>query len=1332
MSDSGSRSPVPPPPQRYSRAANALARRFAPFFGSRPPSPQNKIDGTYPIKSKSLPGEPQTVTHRTGIPIAALDASPDKTHAIIGGKEILKTIRVSPDHSTEEFNLRDAIISNASTQQDGVIPHKDQLNVQDVKWSHSNFDRIIATAVANGRIVVYDLQRPDLQLCRFQGHNRQVHRLAFNPHLASWLLSGSQDGTIRMWDLRTAPTNRGLSTCSSKHVYHGNSDAIRDVRWSPGDGVVFATASDSGAIQMWDTRKTNAPLMRIAAHDRPCYAVDWHPDGKHIVSGGTDRQVKVWDFSSTADRRQKPAFHFRTPQAVTNVRWRPASWVGDSPSSGQQQSSQLLTSYDKEDPRIHLWDLRRPHVPFREFDRYDSQAADLLWRSKDLLWTVGETGAFTQTDIRYTPTVVNRRPTCSVAWSPNGGFVAFSQKRPRRRHLGVDAAEFISIEDDRESSNGEKLLRESPSDDVLNEAAFASSFRYQQKKPTTIRPTKSLGSTPPGAVDIIAVLPLDQALAKNSTSCPSQMGAIGTIPGATSDESLFRFLARNYAPLIDERDSNTAHLDDLNSLIESLDHNAERADEVSLTTLAQTWRIVKFAILQELQRRSREQPPRKGGLKGKQSKDVLMAEKSRAVDEKVKSRLFKGVMETEGQASLIPEAESTSNMTTPVARPLPDSPKEAMDSWTSSDSQIPSVSDDTDDFEQLPPSVLSSHNGWRMSVPEAGPIATANEVESEPMAPMPHSIDVVPNRLCDPSYDLDSDQRSAPRAIAGRADWRGRGRPTFAPEATDDDYDQKMETKRAALNDYKHIPKNILTLDSAMGTHRPPTADRYMGDSAESFPMFSASTDSSNPEKSIAASYSPNGRFPEGRRLSDAGQASQAVSHASGPPNPPRIESILEPAQEEPEEDSELDESLLEKDLAHLDRPSSPFTLVTKSTPLEQPDLMEPRSSEKPHLVNNPVYPTIAGFYEGLSRMTFPLAPDTADPNPWSIETILKEAVRYYHSGSSIDIQTAAHLLQKLHVLFHDCEEIFPREESQEVFQTYNEYLIRHSMDLEAAELRLSCVPTYPAVYDYAQIDTYINVFCYTCQRPYENPKRDNTRCYRCNTPQAPCTICMSIHPPPEWVAAQLTQPSSFDSEIFNPETETTSHLSSHLSVATERAPDGELDHLYDFTVPRPKGAALWTWCQGCGHGGHLACITTWLSDPSISEGGCATPGCSHDCGPGPRREANREAQSSESKRRDTANRSSGVGLVKRDPWTRGESKAVEKARGMLGAAGVTTAPGGSAGASAVSSISTTNSAPGQVPSISSVSSPRKVRVVAPIEKNARTAPLRPGAGPKD
>lgn len=1173
------------------------------------------------------------------------------------------------------------------------MPHKDQLNVNDVKWSHGNYDRIIATAVANGRIVVYDLQRPGLQLCRFQGHNRQVHKLAFNPHLPSWLLSGSQDGTIRMWDLRSASANRGTSTCGSKHSYQGNSDTIRDVRWSPTDGVVFATASDSGAIQMWDYRKVNAPLMRIAAHDRPCFAVDWHPDGKHIVSGGTDRQVKVWDFSSSAERRQKPAFQFRTPQAVTNVRWRPPSWVGESPASGEWQSSQIVTSYNKEDPRVHLWDLRRPYVPFREFDRYDSPASDLLWRSKDLLWTVGEAGAFTQTDVRYAPAVVTRRPMCSVAWSPNGEFVAFGQQRPTRRARGVNAPEFL-LPEEGEDSNREQSSSQSPVDDILDEAVLATSLRHAHPKSGAIRPSKSLGSTPPGAVDFIPVLPLDQGLAKIMTPGPCQVGTIASIPGATNDPAVFRYLASHYTPLMDEHRESRTQADVLNSLIESLDHNAECADEVSLAKLAQTWRIVKFAILQELEQRTRDHPV-KGGIKDRTSKDGSLTDRSRPEDvrqDRVKSRLFKGVMEA------VPEAESTSNMTTPLAQPLPDSPK---DSWSSSTdsqipSQLPSLSDDAIDLDPLPPSVLSDHNGWGMSDPDSRriplPRGRLSSMEDA------HASDY----LRDPTQDdLDSTQRSAPRAIAGKADWRRRGHPDFPRENSEDDFDQKLEDKRAAIRDYKQYPKKVLTLESPMESNRPPSTDRYgRRDSSESFPMFSTSTDSSHPSKSVA-SYSSTGQL-EAYKFQDAGQS------ATRPTASLRRESNLAPTREE-SEDEMLDGVFLETDRLHLDRPSSPPPLIKESTPLEgQEEIFSPGD---PSYMGTKPYPII----DNLSRVQIPLSPDSTDLKPWGIEAILKEAVRYYHSSSSsVDIQTAAHLLQKLHVLFRECEEILPYEECEMVFKTYNEHLIRHSMDLEAAELRLSCVSTYPAVYDYAQTDSFINVYCYTCQRPFENPLQDNTRCHRCNTPQAPCSICMCLDPPSEWVSGKHQPRLSSTLTSPDPDTDSDSTLSVQSSVPTEPVPASEIEDIEPFTAPRPQGSALWTWCQGCGHGGHLACITTWLGDISTSEGGCATAGCSHDCGPGPRRELNRQALQAESKRRDSASRSAGAGLVKRDPWTKGESKAVEKVRGMLGVAGVAAASGGS-GAGPITSTNYSNSSP--APVSPGAMSPKRVRLVTPNEQ---------------
>lgn len=116
--------------------------------------------------------------------------------------------------------------------------------------------------------------------------------------------------------------------------------------------------------------------------------------------------------------------------------------------------------------------------------------------------------------------------------------------------------------------------------------------------------------------------------------------------------------------------------------------------------------------------------------------------------------------------------------------------------------------------------------------------------------------------------------------------------------------------------------------------------------------------------------------------------------------------------------------------------------------------------------------------------------------------------------------------------------------------------------------------------------------------------------------------------------------------------------------------------------------------------------MRTWLDDLTVSEGGCATPGCMHDCGPGPRREHNRAILLDESKKRDSASRKAGVGFVKRDAWARGESKAVEKVRGMLNA----NVAGGVASAT-----------PGV--------SPKKVRLVTPSEQGKRRSATRTSLG---
>lgn len=1102
----------------------------------------------------------RTAIHRTGIPIAALDVSPHRTHAVLAGREILKTIRVTGDDCAEETNLRATIIAYASTHKTSAgastAKHKDSLAATDVKWASGQFETKIATAVSNGRIVIYDLHRPGLEYARLHEHNRQVHRLAFNPYHPSWLLSGSQDASIRLWDLRTFPSERGVVSCRSRQRHQGNSDAIRDVRWSPTDGVEFATGTDSGVIQRWDIRKDNAPVMKINAHEKTCHSIDWHPDGKHLVTGGHDKQVKVWDFSSK-DRRQKPALQFRAPQAVLNVRWRPAS-RNDSTNAEDWQSTQVVTSYNQEDSRLHLWDLRRPYIPYREFDRYETPPTDLLWFSKDLLWTVGNQGMFTQTDIRFSPQVVQRRKTSTFAWNPNGTILSFTQKRPTRTVSDIDdPINFVK---------GDPVSRSFETEEEI----LSSSFR---KRNFALRGSKSLGGTPPTAEGSPIVVPFIKSLEKAGEFEPAQVGVHGAIDAATTDTARLRFLAKRYTTI--STDPGGKGIDD------TFANNADCSEAVGFHRMAQSWRVVGHTIQQDLAARAVQQ----------ENTDRPRSASQPARPDKLKSHLFKGVTEKG-----LTDFESTSNVTTPLAKPLPDSTDSSPSTRFSSltDSALPIIDD-----KDIPNSTSSDaflFSGVRDELEDEirKQFKQSHAQDEDDDYPTPQPASVAQSVVLDAAEAADPRNRSAPRAISTKADWRD------LPNVEGADFEQQADARRAALKNYQAQPKMVLSYDER-------DHEQQSQRSAESFStMFSTSEQSqllksqSPTETSKALNVSAAKAWEADHKQVDP----ESEDFEPGSPQHDRYDedSPAVESEEWSDEHSEISASGIDP---HLHRPEKPYPLI----------------SEK-----------VAAYTKTANELAKPLPQLAVDleAGPWSAEDIIEQLVSY-HTSLNPDIQFAAHLINTVQPLLSDIHALLPRSACLLIFKSYNDYLIRLGLDVEAAALRNSCVPLYPEIYDYAQQETYINIYCFTCRRPYENSKRNNYRCDRCGTSQAPCPICLCRDPPDEWAFATT------------------------------------------FEDPKPKkhAAGIWAWCQGCGHGGHTVCMEKWLFDFGMSEGGCATPGCWHDCGDGPRRRQFLEMMElqrrEEQKKKWSGGSSIAAGAANRDSWVAGESRAVERVRGMLG-----------------------------------------------------------------
>ena len=100
----------------------------------------------------------------------------------------------------------------------------------------------------------------------------------------SWLASGSDDGTVRIWDVATGQQRAALT---------GRATEVTAVAVAP-DGSWLASGSHDGTVRIWDVA-TGREGAILTGHTGPVVTVAVAPDGGWLASGSLDRTVRIWD-----------------------------------------------------------------------------------------------------------------------------------------------------------------------------------------------------------------------------------------------------------------------------------------------------------------------------------------------------------------------------------------------------------------------------------------------------------------------------------------------------------------------------------------------------------------------------------------------------------------------------------------------------------------------------------------------------------------------------------------------------------------------------------------------------------------------------------------------------------------------------------------------------------------------------------------------------------------------------------------------------------------------------------------------------------------------------
>ncbi|KAG2395256.1 Protein SPA1-RELATED 4 [Vigna angularis] len=173
-------------------------------------------------------------------------------------------------------------------------------HVQAVAWNlHS--PRLLLSGSFDGTVFLKDGRMPSNDGCEWK-LNAKVKSLAWDPHSEHSFVVSLANGTVRLIDVRTAKSDSGSEFNANEH-----GKAVTSVSYNPSAPNLLATGSEDETVKLWDLSH-NQPSCVASYSPKvgPVFCISFSEEDPFFLAiGGSKGNLRIWNLHQDSGISQR-------------------------------------------------------------------------------------------------------------------------------------------------------------------------------------------------------------------------------------------------------------------------------------------------------------------------------------------------------------------------------------------------------------------------------------------------------------------------------------------------------------------------------------------------------------------------------------------------------------------------------------------------------------------------------------------------------------------------------------------------------------------------------------------------------------------------------------------------------------------------------------------------------------------------------------------------------------------------------------------------------------------------------------------------------------------